>query len=60
MIVFGGIWAVIVIATLTLPAENHDAALTAVGVVSLGAVWRLASLRGRLNRGEAGPSKGAR
>jgi hypothetical protein len=57
MIVIGGIWALFVIVTLTLPDENHGAAVTTVITLGVGVVWWLASLRGRLNRGLAGPSR---
>jgi len=55
MIVIGGAWTLVVIVTLTLPDENHDAAITTLVALMIGAIWWLASLRGRLNRGVAGP-----
>lgn len=55
MIVIGGAWTLVVIVTLTLPDENHDAAITTLAALAMGAIWWLASLRGRLNRGVAGP-----
>ena len=56
MIVIGAIWAVFVIVTLTLPDENHSAAVTTAITIAVGVIWWLVSLRGRLNAGKAGPS----
>ena len=57
MILIGGIWAVFVIVTLTLPDENHAAAVTTGITLGVGVAWWLVSLRGRLNRGLAGPGR---
>jgi amino acid transporter len=56
MILLGGLWALGVILTLSLPEENHVAALTTGITLAVGAAWWLVSLRGRLNSGTAGPS----
>lgn len=55
MIVVGGSWAVLVIVTLTLPEENHRAAVTTAITLAIGGLWWLVSLRSRLNAGTAGP-----
>lgn len=58
MIVLGGAWTLVVIVTLTLPDENHDAAVTTLVALAIGALWWLVSLRRRLNQGTAGPRQG--
>ena len=56
MIVLGGLWALAVILTLSVPEESHTGAITTGITLAVGALWWVVSLRGRLNAGTAGPS----
>lgn len=57
LIVLGGAWTLVVIVTLSVPEVNHAAAFTTLGTVAVGSLWWLFVLRGRLNRGDAGPQQ---
>lgn len=56
MIVVGGLWAIAVILTLSLPQESHTGALTTLIALGIGGLWWLLVLRKRLNLGTAGPN----
>ncbi len=49
------LWSVIVILYMTLPAVNQVGGEYTVYAEIIGFIWYFALLRGRLNRGEAGP-----
>jgi amino acid transporter len=54
------IWSILVIGVLTIPTANQQTALMAAGFFVIAAVWYAVTLRGRLQRGEAGvPGAGA-
>jgi amino acid transporter len=53
------VWSLAVIAVLTIPEANQQTALMAGGFFAIAAVWYAVSLRGRLQRGEAGVPGGA-
>lgn len=48
------VWSILVIGVLTIPTANQQTALMAGGFFVIAAVWYVAVLRGRLQRGEAG------
>jgi amino acid transporter len=48
------IWSLLVIAVLTIPEANQQTALMAAGFFVIAGAWYVATLRGRLLRGEAG------
>jgi amino acid transporter len=56
MIMLGGLWALAVIITLSVPEESHTGALTTLITLGVGGLWWLFFLRKRLNNGTAGPS----
>lgn len=53
--ILGTIWCLLVIAYMTIPKANHLAAEYSLGAVALGVLQWVLVLRGRINRGEAGP-----
>ena len=57
MIVLGGLWALAVILTLSVPEESHTGAITTAITLSVGALWWLLVLRKQINNGTAGPSR---
>ena len=57
--VLGTIWCLIVIGYMTIPEVNHLAAQYSLGAVALGVLQWAFVLRGRINRGEAGPPIGS-
>ena len=50
------VFSVAVIVFMIGPASSHTVLMYAVGFEVAGAIWYLAAVRGRLNRGEAGPA----
>ncbi len=48
------VWSILVIGVLTIPAANQQTAMAAAGFFVLAAIWYVAVLRGRIQRGEAG------
>lgn len=48
------VWTIIVVGVLTVPEANQQTALMAGVFLVIAAVWYLVSLRGKLQRGEAG------
>jgi amino acid transporter len=48
------VWSILVIGVLTIPTANQQTALMAGGFFVIAAVWYVAVLRGRIQRGEAG------
>jgi amino acid transporter len=53
--VLGVIWCLLVIGYMTIPSVNHIAAEYSLGAVALGILQWVLYLRGRIDRGEAGP-----
>jgi hypothetical protein len=49
------VFSLAVIVFMIGPASSHTVLMYAVGFEVAGAIWYLAAVRGRLNRGEAGP-----
>jgi amino acid transporter len=48
------VWSLLVIAVLTIPEANQQTALMAAGFFVIAGAWYVLTLRGRLQRGEAG------
>jgi hypothetical protein len=55
MIVLGGLWALAVILTLSVPEESHTGAMTTAITLGVGGLWWLVVLRRQINNGTAGP-----
>jgi amino acid transporter len=54
--VLGLVFAIVIIADMTLPASDHVAAEYAIGSEALGIIWYFVYVRGRLSAGTIGPN----